>query len=93
MERFLAPRPRESIRQVRTFFLCAFAASWGIGLIGLVAPRVFPSAQAFSHTSPFFWVAGYSISVTGIVMTAFYDGKAGLGRLVGRLLPWRADTD
>jgi membrane protease YdiL (CAAX protease family) len=90
MERFLAPIPRESIRQVRTFFLCAFAASWGIGLIGLVAPRVFPSAQAFSHTSPFFWVAGYSISVTGIVMTAFYDGKAGLGRLVGRLLPWRA---
>jgi membrane protease YdiL (CAAX protease family) len=45
---------------------------------------------AFSHTSPFFWLAGYSISLSGIALTAYYDGVPGLRRLVARLLPWRA---
>jgi uncharacterized protein len=90
MERVCAPTPRESVRQVRIFFLWAFAASWGIGLIGLIVPHFFPSMGAFSHTSPFFWLAGYSISLSGIALTAYYDGKPGLGRLFGRLLPWRA---
>jgi membrane protease YdiL (CAAX protease family) len=90
MERIPALTPRDSTRQVWIFFLCAFAATWGIGLVGLIAPRVFPSAPAFSHTSPFFWMAAYSVSLLGIAMTAYYDGKAGLRRLFGRLLPWRA---
>jgi uncharacterized protein len=83
-------KSREFIRQVRIFFVCAFATTWGIGLVGLIVPRVFPSAAAFSHTSPFFWMAAYSVSFTGIAMTAYYDGRAGLRRLIGRLLPWRA---
>jgi membrane protease YdiL (CAAX protease family) len=90
MERVAITKPLESIRQVRIFFLCAFAATWGIGLIGLLLPRIVPSAPAFSHTSPFFWMAAYSVSLTGIALTAFYDGAAGLRKLFGRLLPWRA---
>jgi uncharacterized protein len=90
MERIHLPTPLQSIRQARIFFLCAFAATWGIGLIGLLVPRIFPSAPTFSHTSPFFWMAAYSVSLTGIALTAFYDGVAGLRRLFGRLLPWRA---
>jgi membrane protease YdiL (CAAX protease family) len=90
MERFPTPTPRESVRQLRIFFICAFAGTWGIGLVGLILPRVFPSAPAFSHTSPFFWMAAYSVSLSGIALTAFYNGRAGLRRLFGRLLPWRA---
>lgn len=90
MERIATTKPREPIRQVRIFFLCAFAATWGIGLIGLLVPRVVPSAPTFSHTSPFFWMAAYSVSLLGIGMTAYYDGGAGLRRLFERLLPWRA---
>jgi len=90
MKRFPAPTPPESIRQVRKFFLLAFATSWGIGLAGLILPHFFPRMGAFSHTSPFFWFAGYSISITGIAMTAYYDGLPGLRRLLARLLPWRA---
>jgi membrane protease YdiL (CAAX protease family) len=90
METISAQKSRESIRQVRIFFLYAFAATWGIGLVGLILPRVFPSAPAFSHTSPFFWMAAYSVSLIGIGMTAYYDGLPGLRRLFGRLLPWRA---
>jgi membrane protease YdiL (CAAX protease family) len=90
MKRIPAPAPRDSAQQVRIFFIFAFSLTWGIGLIGLIVPRVFPSAHAFSHTSPFFWMAAYSVSITGIVMTAIYYGKAGLRKLFGRLLPWRA---
>jgi uncharacterized protein len=90
VERTSAQKSREPIRQVRIFFLSAFAATWGIGLVGLLLPRFFPRMPAFSHTSPFFWTAAYSVSVLGIGMTAYYDGRAGLSRLFGRLLPWRA---
>jgi membrane protease YdiL (CAAX protease family) len=90
MERIAATKTLESTRQVRVFFVCAFAATWGIGLVGLIVPHVFPSAHAFSHTSPFFWMAGYSVSLIGIALTAYYDGRSGLRRLFGRLLPWRA---
>ena len=91
METLSAQKFRESSRQVRIFFICAFAATWGIGFVGLIMPRVFPSAPAFSHTpSPFFWLAAYSVSLLGIGMTAYYDGREGLRRLFGRLLPWRA---
>jgi membrane protease YdiL (CAAX protease family) len=90
METTATQKPRESIRQVRIFFICAFAATWGIGLLGLLLPRFFPSMPAFSHTSPFFWMAAYSVSLLGIGMTAYFDGRAGLRRLFGRLLPWRA---
>lgn len=90
MEHLATTKPLEPILQVRIFFICAFAATWGIGLIGLLVPRVFPSAPSFSHTSPFFWLAAYSVSLLGIGMTAYYDGTPGLRRLFGRLLPWRA---
>jgi membrane protease YdiL (CAAX protease family) len=53
-------------------------------------PPLFPEhGRVFSHR-PFFWLAGYSISLNGIALTAYYDGVPGLRRIVGRLLPWRA---
>jgi membrane protease YdiL (CAAX protease family) len=90
MESFPAPTSRDPIRQVRVFFRWAFGLSWGIGLLGLIVPHFFPSMGAFSHTSPFFWLAGYSISLSGIALTAYYDGVPGLRRLFVRLIPWRA---
>ena len=75
---------------VRIFFRWVFAVTWGVGLIGLLVPRVFSGAQSFSNVSPFYWLAAYAISLTGIALTAFYDGRPGLRRLVNRLLPWRA---
>lgn len=75
---------------VRIFFRYAFALTWGIGLVGLVAARMVPGTETFSTSSPFYWLAGYAISLLGIVMTAVWDGPPGLRRLVDRLLPWRA---
>jgi uncharacterized protein len=85
-----APTPRNPKRQVTTFFLWAFGASWTIGLVGLLVPRIFPGAPAFTGGTPFHALAAYSVSITGIVMTLVYDGRAGLRRLFERLLPWRA---
>jgi hypothetical protein len=75
---------------VRIFFRYAFAVTWGVGLVGLIVSRFVQGTQPFSTTSPFYWAAGYAISVIGIAMTAFYDRGPGLRRLVTRLLPWRA---
>jgi len=75
---------------VRIFFWCAFALTWGTGLAGLVVARMVPGAQPFSTTSPFYWIAGYAISLLGIAMTAVWDGPPGLRRLGSRLVPWRA---
>lgn len=75
---------------VRLFFRYAFAATWGVGLAGIIAARFVPGLQAFSTTSPFYWLAGYAVSTTGIAMTAHYDGRPGLRSIVTRLLPWRA---
>jgi hypothetical protein len=79
-----------TLRQVRIFYLYAFALTWGVGLVGLLAPRIFPGARAFSGSSPFYTLAAYSVSLTGIALTAFYDRGAGLRRLFQRLLPWRS---
>ena len=75
---------------VRIFFRYTFALTWGAGLVGLVVARLVPGTQPFTTTSPFYWIAGYAISVVGIVMTAIWDGPAGLRRLGSRLVPWRA---
>jgi membrane protease YdiL (CAAX protease family) len=74
---------------VRIFFRYAFALTWGVGLIGLIVARMVPGTQTFSTTSPFYWIAGYAISLLGIAMTAAWDGPPGLRRLGSRLVPWR----
>lgn len=76
--------------QVRTFFWLAFALTWGIGGIGLLVGLWMPEARPFSTSSPFYWVAGYSVSLAGIVLTARYAGRDGLRRLGHRLIPWRS---
>ncbi len=67
---------------IRTFFRLAFGLTWGFGAIGLVA--------GLSTSSPFYYLAVYSVSFAGIALTAWYDGRDGLRRLASRLIPWSA---
>jgi hypothetical protein len=76
--------------QARRFFVAALIATWGIGLLGLLLPRVSSALPTFSSASPFYWLAAYAVSAIGIGMTARYDGRPGLRRLGERLLPWNA---
>src|SRR5262245_54882865 len=77
--------------QVRTFFLIAFALSWGIGGIALIAGR-WVDQWRLAPAKPLYYLAGYAISATGIVLTARYDGRRGLRRLAHRLVPTRPDA-
>jgi hypothetical protein len=77
-----------SARAIRVFFWLAFALTWGIGGIGLLVGRWMPGSQPFSPSSPLYYVAGYSVSLAGIALTAKYAGRDGLRRLGQRLIPW-----
>jgi membrane protease YdiL (CAAX protease family) len=75
---------------LRIYFVLAFALTWGIGGIGLLIGRWMPGSRPLSTSSPLYYLAGYSVSLTGIALTARYDGREGLRCLGRRLLPWRS---
>lgn len=76
---------------VRRFVLLAFALTWGIGGIALLAGHWSPGIQFLSPSSPLYYLAGYAVSLTGIVLTVKYAGYQGLRDLGRRLLPRRAE--
>ena len=47
-----------------------------------------PSGQLLTH--PLFYLAVYAPTTASLVLTALFGGTAGLRKLLGRLLPWRA---
>ena len=75
---------------LRVFFVLAFALTWGIGGIGLFIGLWMPASRPLSTSSPLYYLAGYSVSLVGIVLTVRYAGLEGLRRLGRRLLPWRS---
>jgi membrane protease YdiL (CAAX protease family) len=75
---------------VRVFFGLAFGLTWGIGGIALLLGLWWPGWQPLSTSSPLYYLAGYSVSLAGIALTATYVGRDGLWRLGARLIPWRS---
>src|SRR6516165_6118031 len=72
------------------YFVLAFALTWGVGGIALLIGLWMPDSRPLATSSPLYYLAAYSVSLTGIVLTARYDGWEGLRRLGRRLLPWRS---
>jgi membrane protease YdiL (CAAX protease family) len=62
----------------------------GTGGIGLLIGIWVPGSQPLSTSSPLYYLAGYSVSLVGIALTARYEGRGGLRRLAQRLIPWRS---
>jgi membrane protease YdiL (CAAX protease family) len=62
----------------------------GVGGIALLVELWMPEARPLATSSPLYYLAAYSVSLTGIALTARYDGREGLRRLGRRLLPWRS---
>jgi CAAX protease family protein len=75
---------------LRIFFGLAFALTWGIGGIALLIGLWMPESRPLATSSPLYYLAAYSVSLTGIVLTAKYAGWKGLRCLGRRLLPWRS---
>src|SRR5215472_13547697 len=75
---------------LRIYFVLAFALTWGVGGIALLIGLWMPDSRPLATSSPLYYLAAYSVSLSGIVLTARYDGREGLRRLGRRLLPWRS---
>ena len=75
-------------RAVRLFFICAFALSWGVGGVGLVAGHWWP-AWDLTTSAALYYGAAYAISAVGVAMTVAFDGRPGLTVLMRRLRPDR----
>jgi membrane protease YdiL (CAAX protease family) len=75
---------------LRIYFVLAFALTWGVGGIALLIGLWMPESRPLATSSPLYYLAAYSVSFTGIVLTARYEGREGLRRLGRRLLPWQS---
>ena len=77
-------------RPVLTYFVLAFALSWG-GVLVVVGPGGIPATSEQSQR--LFPIAFLAMligpSVAGLVMTGLVDGKAGFRELWTRLVRWR----
>jgi membrane protease YdiL (CAAX protease family) len=77
-------------RPLIAYFALTFAITWGLG----ACFALFPSAiiAVFGKPSlanPLFVLAVYAPSISAIVVTAIFDGFAGVGALLRRLAHWR----
>jgi hypothetical protein len=75
---------------LRIYFVLAFSLTWGVGGIALLIGLWMPGSRPLTTSSPLYYLAAYAVSLTGIVLTARYEGREGLRRLGRRLLPWRS---
>ena len=75
---------------LRIYFVLAFALTWGVGGIALLIGLWMPESRPLAPSSPLYYLAAYSVSLAGVVLTARYDGREGLRRLGRRLLPWQS---
>ena len=77
---------------VATYFVLAFAISWG-GILLVVGPGGFPGTpEQFDTLLP--WVGLAMLvgpPIAGILLTSFFHGRAGLREILSRLLRWRVD--
>jgi uncharacterized protein len=74
---------------VVSFFLLAYAVSWGLWLPVLLLHL--PTTSEISHTPTIYILPGIALGVTGsaFLMTALTQGKAGVLRLLHRFVLWR----
>jgi membrane protease YdiL (CAAX protease family) len=73
------------------FFVLCFAITWGIGALFLALPDLM--ARVFGEMSlenPLFVLAVWGPTLSGFIVTAATEGREGVRRLLGRILPGRA---
>ena len=83
---------RSSRSQLRLFVWLAFGASWGIGGVALLIDLWLADARALTTSSPLYYLAAYSISGVGVLLTGYFFGADGLRGLGRRLVPRPSDA-
>lgn len=76
--------------QLVVYFAAVFAWTWGLAALLVLAPEwVEKNFGEMSATQPIFVLAVYGPTLVSVVLTAVFEGRAGLSRLVARLNPLR----
>ena len=90
MRRTAGREPAE-IRPLVSYFVLVFTITWGIGAFCLFSPGVAKAlGRGRALTNPLFYIAVYAPTLTSLILTPFFDGAAGLRKLLARFIPWRA---
>ena len=76
-------------RQLVVYFVAVYLLTWGIAAVIGLAPSVVAALGPVGTGSPLFYLAVYVPSVTGVVLTGLFEGRAGLSGLGRRLNPLR----
>jgi membrane protease YdiL (CAAX protease family) len=76
-------------RPLAWFFALAFAITWGVGGLALLA-HALGSGWALSTRNPLYYLAAFGPSVAGLIMAGRLEGRAGVTRLLSRAVPTRA---
>jgi membrane protease YdiL (CAAX protease family) len=77
-------------RSLAAFFLIAFAWTWSIAGLMIVAPGwVDRTIGPIGPGNPLFFIAVYGPSIAAILVTAFTRGGAGVRALLAGLVRWR----
>ncbi|MDX1991390.1 MAG: CPBP family intramembrane glutamic endopeptidase [bacterium] len=77
-------------RPLLTFFALTFAITWGLALVYVVFDDVLsPVLGPLSDRNPIYWVAVFSPSISALLLTAVFEGWAGVQVLLTRLVQWR----
>ncbi|MEO8451663.1 MAG: CPBP family intramembrane glutamic endopeptidase [Gemmatimonadota bacterium] len=79
-------------RPLLSFFVLVFAITWAVATPLLFAPAWFTRHfGAFDSSSPLFYFGVYTPTIVSIVLTAAFEGMAGLKALFSRLDPRRCN--
>lgn len=77
-------------RPLLAFCALTFAITWGIAVLFLIFGE--PITRVLGPVgvnNPLFWVAVFSPTISALLVTARLEGRAGVSRLLGRLVRWR----
>ena len=85
--------PWISRHPVLSYYLGAFAISWGGTLIAIGGPSQLLAGEATAAVGAIVIMATVlGPAISGVAMTFAVSGKAGLGELASRVLKWRVDA-
>jgi hypothetical protein len=77
-------------RPLLTFFALTFTITWGSALAYVVFDDVLtPAFGPINNRNPVYWVAVFSPSISALLLTAVFEGRAGVQVLLRRLVQWR----
>jgi hypothetical protein len=76
---------------VLTYFVLAFAISWGGMLVVIGGPGALPAPpDQLERLKPFVWAAYVAgPTVASVLLTGLVSGRAGLSELLSRMMRWR----